>query len=176
MSTDTVAHPGPATQDAQQLLRGDRARIERALGDCRRMVDGQEQAGGDGREGGGAEPAGFSPADLSGLLARLGALLGAHLRMKRELLYPGLGAPVSQVADLLSQHEALLGLLAGLASPDMEPSAFGTALSQLASAIDEHLDDESNRLFQAPSSIDLAALGTAMAIRRGELLGHQGVD
>ncbi len=180
MSNDTVAHPGPSTQDAQQLLRGDRARIERVLSDCLRMVDAPGP-------GGDASPAGdspgsdagltsFSPADRSGLLARLGALLGTHLRMKRELLYPALGLASEAVAGLLAEHDSLTARLVALTDPEADPADFSTALAGLVSALGEHLDGEARQLFPAPPSVDATALGAAMAIRRGELLGDQGVD
>lgn len=151
----------PSTQDALDLLRADHHRIDAMLADCERL--------------GGA---GESAADRSGMVSRLGALLIAHARMEQELFYPALGLTAGQLEDAVAEHAQVEALLQRLAEPEAAASAYAERVSALALLVRQHVQKEEAELFEraASAGLDLAALGTQMALRRTALLGDQGVD
>ncbi len=163
MSMDTVIHPAPSTRDALEELRGDHRRIGRVLADCERLVDADGTA---------------SHADRSALVSRLGALLQAHLRVVHEVFEPALPPPEGHGVD----DQPLLDHLVALSAAEAHEGGFGRALAALVAGWQAHLQHaESTQLPQAAHTaqqqgVDLMALGAAMAQRRGELLGDQGVD
>lgn len=167
MSADpgSAAPPGQAsasTQDALQVLGDEHRRIEALLADCERLAaDGQA-----------------SSADRSGVVSHLGALLIAHAQMEQQLFYPAIGAPASEADAAIREHEAVEQQLERLSVADAPASAFASGVAALAQAVRAHLRHEEDRLFARAraSGIDLQALGTQLALRRGELLGDQGVD
>jgi hypothetical protein len=159
-SGDAGGHPPPSTQDALELLFADHRRIDHLLDDCARLA---------------AAPA-HSEADRSGLLARLGALLNAHATLEQELFYPALVGIPEQVSSALAEHAQLTGRLEALSQPDLPAEGFGEALAALAQGVRAHMGHEEVHLFPAALTLDLQALGTRLALRRGELLGDQGVD
>jgi len=167
-SMTTVNHSAPSTQDALALLRADHLHIERVLADCERLVNDDSLS---------------SQADRSGLVARLGALLQAHLRIKSELFEPAFAHPGNDAGqDAGHDHDDTLQRLAQLNAAEAKPGGFAAALAEFADSWRAHVANEEGQ--QLPSAqraavergIDLLALGTAMAQRRGELLGDQGVD
>ncbi len=164
MSADNLqaAAPAASTQDVLQLVQGDRRRIQALLADCRRL----------------AEPEEASAADRSAVLARMGALMKAHLQLLQEFVYPALGAaPVA--AAPLAAHEHLQRALATLLAPDEQGLQFGQRLRVLTEAAQAHaaaLEQPLAGLRQGLQAENLQELGTRMALRRAQLLGDQGVD
>lgn len=159
-SGDAAGHPPPSTQDALELLFGDHRRIDALLDDCARL----------------ASSSGHSEADRSGLVARLGGLLRAHATIEQELFYPALPAGHADVAEAVVEHERIARLLQAVASRDLLPDEFASRLAALAQEVRSHVTEEELRFFPAALTLDLQALGTRLALRRGELLGDQGVD
>lgn len=159
-SGDAGGHPPPSTQDALELLFADHRRIDHLLDDCARL----------------AAAAGHSEADRSGLLARLGALLLAHTTMEQELFYPALRDIDARVQGAEAEHAHFGRQLESLSLPGLDGGGFAEALDSLARSVRAHMSDEELHLFPAALTLDLQALGTRLALRRGELLGDQGVD
>lgn len=159
-SGDAGGHPPPSTQDALELLFADHRRIDALLDDCARL----------------AVSADHSEADRSGLVARLGALVGAHTTMEHELFYPALRDAERLVAEAEGEHGRIAQQLRELSAPDLSAADFGTRVADLATLLREHVNLEELRLFPAALTLDLQELGTRLALRRGELLGDQGVD
>lgn len=157
----TTAAAAPSTQDALEVLREDHRRIESMLADCERLAAG---------------PGASSAADRSGLVSRLGALVIAHGQMEQQLFYPALKAQGSEVDRAIDEHEQLERLLGGLAAAEGSASDFASRVQTLATALRGHLRSEEAQLFGRTQGLDLQALGIALAIRRGELLGDQGID
>ncbi len=151
----------PSTQDALDLLHADHQRIDSMLADCERMSG-----------------PGASAADRSAMVSRVGALLIAHAQMEQQLFYPALGLDAQQLELAIAEHAAVETLLQRLAEPDAAAQAYGSRIAELALQVREHVQKEEAELFPLARSagLDLLALGTQMALRRGELLGDQGID
>ena len=156
----TVA--APSTQDALDLLRADHQRVDALLADCERLAANRDA----------------SAADRSALVSRLGALLIAHGQMEQQLFYPALRLHTSQLEQATADHVAVQAALQGLSEPDADASAFVSRIGSLAQQVRAHVQTEEAEFFPKASAagIDLHALGTQMAMRRGELLGDQGID
>ena len=117
-------------------------------------------------------------ADRSGLVSRLGALLIAHAQMEQQLFYPALGLDAGQLEQATAEHAAVEASLQGLSDPDADAAAFASRIAALAQQVRGHVKNEEAAFFPKASAagIDLHAMGTQMALRRGELLGDQGID
>ncbi len=164
----------PTTEDALELLRADHTRADAMLADCERLAESRDA----------------SAADRSGLVSRLGALLIAHAQMEQQLFYPALGMDSGQLEEALADHAAVQASLQRLSDPsagagaradadaDAGADAFTSCIAALATQVREHVRHEEAVLFPKAraAGIDLHALGTQMALRRGELLGDQGID
>lgn len=152
----------PTTQDALELLHEDHGRIDALLADCEQLAASDSA----------------SSADASGLVSRLGALLIAHAQIERQLFYPAAGAAAQEVVDAIAEHEAIEAQLHQLSAPDFEMKTLRERVGRLAVAVRAHIAEEESVVFERirVSGVDLHALGTQLSLRRGELLGHQGVD
>ena len=177
-----------STQDAVALLRADHSRIEALLDDAVRLA-------GDDL---------ISHADRSGSVSRLGAVLIAHVRMEAELLSPAIhsgdvpavsvpsasspastatpaspATPESASSPANARHDELLDKLQALvAAEGADAEVYKAALAQMQLTVRAHIDAQETKLLPQLQSgtIDLVALGAQMAVRRGALLGMQGVD
>lgn len=156
------AAAAPSTQDALDLLHADHQRIAAMLADCERLV----------------ASGAASAADRSGMVSRLGALLIAHAQMEQQLFYPALGLDAQQLELAIAEHAAVEAVLQRLSEPDAASDAYSACIAELALQVREHVQKEEAELFALARSagLDLPALGTRMALRRGELLGDQGID
>jgi len=151
----------PSTQDAVSLLRADHTRIEALLDDVVRSAAND----------GGAH------ADRSGTVSRLGAVLKAHVQMEAELLNPLEGSGSAPAAHAC--HGELRTDLHSLVEAESADAAtYTAALAQMQQSVDAHIAAQETQLLPhlEAASAELLELGTRMAIRRGELLGEQGVD
>ena len=151
----------PSTQDAVSLLRANHSRIQALLDDAALSA---------GVDGGGH-------ADRSGTVARLGAVLQAHVQMEAELLSPALATGPAPAAH--ARHDELLASLRALvAAEGADAAAYNVALAQMQRAFAAHIETQETKLLPQleSSDVDLLALGTRMSLRLGVLLGHQGVD
>ncbi len=168
-SPEGQAGPGPAgTRDALALLSADHQRILAAFADF--ALATSEAA---------------SAADRQGLLARVAMRLRAHTTIETEIFYPALraaGLPGAMLDAAEHDHTAMVEELQALAATDSNAEALQELdgrLGQLHDAVRTHFDDEELRLFEAArgARLDLEALGVAMALRQGQLLGNEeGVD
>ncbi|MEO5771796.1 MAG: hemerythrin domain-containing protein [Burkholderiaceae bacterium] len=151
-----------STQDALDLLRADHQRADAMLADCERLAGNHDA----------------SAADRSGLVSRLGALLIAHAQMEQQLFYPVLGLNAAQLEQVTAEHAAVEASLQGLSDPEADAAAFTSRIAALAQQVRAHVKTEEAEYFPkaGAAGIDLHALGTQMALRRGELLGDQGID
>lgn len=168
MNTEVHNLAAPSTQDALALLSADHRRIDELFGDIERL----------GHDG-------SSAADRSGLLARLGGQLRTHTRIKQEIFYPALAssgaADARTLADAAADLDEILARLESLAQLDStaEEGAATTVaqdIEVLAQLVRAHVSEEKKLLFPQARSLDLATLGTQMALHQGELLADQGVD
>lgn len=162
-SSASAAAPTASTQDALALLHEDHQRIDAMLADCERLAAAGPQS---------------SQADRSGLLSRLGALLIAHGQLEQQLFYPAVGAPADEIEDMVAEHEAIKEFLHRLSDADAQPSSFDNCVRALAESVRAHVHEEETQFFSRArsSGVDLYELGTQLALRRAQLLGHQGVD
>ncbi len=158
----TMTHTPPAsTQDALEVLRSDHKRLQALFSEYARLTAQEAVA-----------------ADRGGLLARIGALLRAHVRIEEEVFYPALQDEGNAERDAARAHHAgLLDALTALAEGDPSDAAFDARVAKLGEQVKAHAAHVERHLFpQAEASLDLKALGTRLALRRGELLGDQGED
>ena len=159
------AAAAPTTQDALGLLRADHQRVDAMLADCERL-------------GGNLEA---SAADRSGLVSRLGALLIAHAQMEQQLFYPILGLDAAQLEQATADHASVETSLQALSNSNADDDGtenFAARIGVLAQQVRAHVKQEESEFFPKAKSagIDLHELGTQMALRRGTLLGDQGID
>ncbi len=161
MSTDTTTSPAPSTQDALTVLRADHRRIEGLFADYARLAAGHASA-----------------ADRSGMISRVGAQWLSHAQITQELFYPALDASEPLLVRARAHHADIAAQLAHLSKPAAVPENAGidAQFATLAQAVTSHLAFEEASLFPRAATLDLAALGTRLALRRGELLGDQGYD
>ena len=162
-----TAPPAPTTQDALQLLHGDHRAIAAAFADLRRIAAG----------GGGAQ----HDSDRQALVARLGVLLRGHAAIEEEVFYPAVrraGGEGEAIERAHGEHAQALSQLEALAADEGPHDAWDAAVAALEAAVAEHVRFEEGTLFERAraSGIDLVALGTRLAMRRGQWLGDQGVD
>lgn len=150
----------PSTQDALQLLHADHRRIDAMLSDCERLAASDEA----------------SSADRSGLVSRLGALLIAHGQMEQQLFYPALRVARREIEQAEQAHADIARQLEQLSASGSSAAEFKERIAALAAAVRAHVSAEEAQLFAGAEGLDLHALGTSLAMRRGELLGEQGVD
>jgi hypothetical protein len=193
MSIDTVIHPAPSTSDAIAELRSDHLRIERVLADCERLVVSDDGT----CHSTSTSSSTSSSADRSGMVARLGALLQAHMDVKHAIFEPALRQASLQnpaaAADGSGHagqaghahadgHNDILARLAALAAAEQRPGQFAVALKTFAGAWRQHVREEEAHAFPEAQraadaqQLDLMAMGAAIAQRRGAVLGDQGVD
>jgi iron-sulfur cluster repair protein YtfE (RIC family) len=155
-----VPTPPPASQDALEVLRWDHQRIGALFADYAQLAGNTTTAG----------------ADRSGLLARIGAVLSAHHQIEVELFYPQLEAPEFSIQEAVDDHAQLAMQLQALAASDVQSPDFDERMAELALQVTEHMAREERLLFPRALSLDLQTLGTALSLRRAQLMGDQGID
>lgn len=126
-----------------------------------------------------AEPTGA--ADRHGMVARVGMRLRAQALMEQEVAGPAVaGVLGAEDASRLAQARAeALHALERLAACDPATPAFVDAINALAAAAHHYGEHSRTLLAGALSRLgaqEQQTLGTAMAQRREQLLGDQGVD
>jgi len=161
MADVTQAIAAPTTQNAIELVKDDHKSI---------------RAGFDALLA--ALRADTSEADRQGLLSRLALRLRAHGAIEVASLYPVLREAGADAQAAVAEHaefERALEQLSGQQAP--WPNRL-EALQGLAARVMRHFDEEERGLLaRAPGTgVDLLALGTQMAIHRGELLADLGTD
>lgn len=154
----TPSVSAPSTQDAVALVHEDHQRITAALQALHNALT-----------------AGASNADRQGLLSRLALRLRAHGTVEAELLYPLL-YPNEQAQQ--GEHEQFEQALQDMSEASTSLQQQLDRATVLAQRVHHHFEQEERDLaaFVASNSIDLLALGTRMALRRGELLADESSD
>lgn len=157
----TAPTPPASTQDAFEVLRSDHRRLQAQFAEYARLT-----------------AQGSTAADRSGMLARIGALLRAHVQIEDELFYPALHDANAARDTAQHSHESLLQTLTALAEDHNPQGAdFDARVAALGRQVQAHAAHVEKELFpQARQSLDLKALGTRLALLRGKLLGDQGAD
>jgi hemerythrin superfamily protein len=101
--------------------------------------------------------------------------LTVHATIEEEIFYPALRAASKEAADLLDEalveHAGAKDLIAQLQGMDPEDDLYDAKVKVLGEQIDHHVEEEEGEMFAKAkkASLDLAALGDEMAMRRDEL-------
>ena len=161
MSDTGLPLAAPSTQDAVALVRDDHAAIGVAFDTLLAALHGEA-----------------SEADRQGLLSRVALRLRAHGQIEREFLYPALRSAASDGAEAEAEHAAFEKALETISAMKPPMPQHSEAIKTLAADVERHFADEEATLLPAAASggVDLLALGTQMALRRGVLLADLGVD
>jgi hemerythrin superfamily protein len=131
-----------------------------------------------------AEFARSAPQQLDPLARRICKMLRVHAQIEEELFYPAVGRALTDdvsESPLLSaaarEHAQAKELIARIESLTSEAAGFSDAVEQLARQVGEHVAKEERELFPQveTTTIDLAALGIALAERRDTLLDVLGL-
>jgi Hemerythrin HHE cation binding domain len=153
----------PSTQDAVALVHDDHAAIRTAFDALLAALHGEA-----------------SEADRQGLLARVALRLRAHGQIERECLYPVLHGVAAERAPAEAEHAGFESALEALAAVTPPTAERNQALQALAVEVQCHAAEEEATLRAYADGVgpgvDLLALGTQMALRRGELLADLGMD
>jgi hypothetical protein len=160
--THATLTAAPTTQNALQVLHSDHQRLAALLSDCLRLANAD----------GGNTPS----ADRSALLERVSALLRAHSQLEVELFYPTLHLDAEALGAAQSDHDEMLVQLASLVAMHSVDDHYLNSLQALVQLVEDHVRFEVEQLFPLAAQDELADLGARLAVRRGELLGHQGFD
>jgi len=131
-----------------------------------------------------AEFARSAPQQLDPLARRICKMLRVHSQIEEELFYPAVSRALSDefsesslLAEAAREHAQAKELIVRIESLTSEHAGFGDAVAQLARQIGEHVAKEEQQLFPRvqTSTIDIAALGVALAERRDTLLDVLGL-
>jgi hemerythrin superfamily protein len=127
-----------------------------------------------------AEFARSAPQQLDPLARRICKMLRVHTQIEEELFYPVVGRALTNdrlLADAVREHAQAQESIVRIESMTSENPAFHAEVTQLAGQIAEHVAKEEQELFPKVSaaSLDLTALGIALAERRDTLLDVLGL-
>ena len=87
------------------------------------------------------------------LVVELGAAIRAHVRLERDVFYPGVveaAGPeegVKLLADALAEHDRAVSALERLEVVDLTSMGFRRAVRALSDAIDDHANNEESLVF-----------------------------
>ncbi len=101
--------------------------------------------------------------------------LTLHAAIEEEIFYPALRAASKDAADLLDEalveHAGAKDLIAQLQEMDPEDDLYDAKVKVLGEQIDHHVGEEEGEMFPKAkkAGLDLAALGSEMAMRKDEL-------
>jgi hemerythrin superfamily protein len=131
-----------------------------------------------------AEFARSAPQQLDPLARRICKMLRVHTQIEEELFYPAVSRALTDdvsesplLGDAAREHAQAQEQIALIESMTSEAAGFSEAVAQLARQIGEHVAKEERELFPQvqTTTIDLAALGVALAERRDTLLDVLGL-
>jgi hemerythrin superfamily protein len=128
-----------------------------------------------------AEFARSAPQQLDPLARRICKMLRVHTQIEEELFYPAVGRALTNddalLADAAREHARAHESIVRIESMTSESPAFGDEVTKLAGQIAEHVSKEEQELFPKVSAttLDLTALGVALAERRDTLLDVLGL-
>ena len=136
-----------------------------------------------------AEFARSGPQQLDPLARRICKMLRVHTQIEEELFYPVVGRALTnddaakspsgdaRVAEAVREHAQAKESIVRIESLTSENAAFRDEVTKLAGQVAEHVAWEEQELFPQVSAttLDLAALGIALADRRDTLLDVLGL-
>jgi hemerythrin superfamily protein len=124
------------------------------------------------------------PQQLDPLARRICKMLRVHTQIEEELFYPAVSRALTDdvsesplLEEARREHAQAKELIARIESMTSDVEGFSDAVEQLARQIGEHVAKEERELFPQvqTTTIDLAALGVALAERRDTLLDVLGL-
>src|SRR4030095_13147211 len=121
-----------------------------------------------------------APQQLDPLARRICKMLRVHTQIEEELFYPAVGRALTNddlIADAVREHAQAQESIMRIESLSSESPAFREEITKLAAQIAEHVSKEEQELFPQVSAttMDLTALGVALAERRDTLLDVLGL-
>jgi len=121
-----------------------------------------------------------APQQLDPLARRICKMLRVHTQIEEELFYPAVSRALTDDPLLMHaerEHAQAKQSIVRIESMTSEDPAFGEEVTQLAARIGEHVAKEEQELFPkvSASTLDLTALGVALAERRDTLLDVLGL-
>jgi hemerythrin superfamily protein len=131
-----------------------------------------------------AEFARSAPLQLEPLARRICKMLRVHTQIEEELFYPAVSRALTDdvaesplLTDAAREHAQAKETIARIESMSSDEAGFRDEVAKLARQVDEHVVKEERELFPQVSTttIDLAALGIALAERRDTLLDVLGL-
>jgi hemerythrin superfamily protein len=131
-----------------------------------------------------AEFARSAPQQLDPLARRICKMLRVHTQIEEELFYPAVSRALTDdvsesplLADAAREHAQAKETIVRIESMTSDAAGFRDEVAQLARQIGEHVAKEEQELFPQvqTTTIDLAALGVALAERRDTLLDVLGL-
>lgn len=121
-----------------------------------------------------------APQQLDPLARRICKMLRVHTQIEEELFYPAVSRALTNealLADAVREHAQAKESIVRIESMTSEHTSFRDEVTNLAGKIGEHVAKEEGELFPKVSAttIDLTALGVALAERRDTLLDVLGL-
>jgi hemerythrin superfamily protein len=122
-----------------------------------------------------------APQQLDPLARRICKMLRVHTQIEEELFYPAVGRALTNddalLADAVREHAQAQESIVRIESMSSDSPAFGDEVTKLAGLVAGHVNKEEQELFPKVSAttIDLTALGIALAERRDTLLDVLGL-
>ena len=125
-----------------------------------------------------------APQQLDPLARRICKMLRVHTQIEEELFYPAVSRALTDdvsesplLADAAREHAQAKETIVRIESMTSDAAGFRDEVAQLARQIGEHVAKEEQELFPQvqTTTIDLAALGVALAERRDTLLDVLGL-
>ena len=124
-----------------------------------------------------------APQQLDPLARRICKMLHVHAQIEEELFYPAVSRALTQPDQALiesaqREHEQAKELIVRIESMTSENPRFGDEIAELSQLVAQHVAEEEQELFLKVSatSLDLTALGIALAERRDTLLDVLGLN
>ena len=125
-----------------------------------------------------------APQQLDPLARRICKMLRVHSQIEEELFYPAVSRALTDdvsesplLADAAREHAQAKETIVRIESMTSDAAEFRDTVAQLARQVGEHVAKEEQELFPQvqTTTIDLAALGVALAERRDTLLDVLGL-
>ena len=108
------------------------------------------------------------------LVEQICAALTVHARIEEEIFYPAVKAALKDkvlVPEATVEHGSVKDLLAQIEGITPDGEMFDAKVKVLAEYVKHHVKEEHAQMFPKArkTTLDMVALGTRMAIRKGEL-------
>jgi len=118
-----------------------------------------------------------SPARKKALVAQICAELTAHARIEEEIFYPAVKQALRDkelVPEATIEHATLKSLIAQVEGVEPDGEMFDAKVRVMSEYVKHHVKEEQNEMFPKvkASKLDLADLGSQMAMRKQELIAQ----